>query len=98
MIRATGFDAVVTDIRMPEMDGLQLYDALRKERPGLASRLIFITGDVISASGQFAAAKQPTLTKPFSFDKLEDMLVAVIRGQASHYIEPAGAAHRGSAS
>jgi two-component system NtrC family sensor kinase len=94
MIRATGFDAVVTDIRMPEMDGLQLYDALRKERPGLASRLIFITGDVISASGQFAAAKQPTLTKPFSFDKLEDMLVAVIRGQASHYIEPAGAGHR----
>jgi two-component system NtrC family sensor kinase len=90
LIRATGFDAVVSDIRMPEMDGLQLYDVLRKERPGLASRLIFITGDVISASAQFAAAKQPTLTKPFSFERLEDMLIAVMRGQTAHYTETAG--------
>ena len=82
IIHTTGFDAVVTDIRMPEMDGLQLYDALRKERPGLASRLIFITGDVVSSSGQFAAAKQPTLTKPFSFERLEDMLVTLVRGQS----------------
>ena len=82
LIRTTGFDAVITDIRMPEMDGLQLYDALRRERPGLASRLIFITGDVVSASGQFAAAKQPTLTKPFSFERLEEMLVSLVRGQS----------------
>ena len=81
LIRTTGFDAVVTDIRMPEMDGLQLYDALRKERPGLAARLIFITGDVVSSSGRFAAAKQPTLTKPFSFERLEEMLISLMRGQ-----------------
>jgi len=98
LIHATGFDAVVTDIRMPEMDGLQLYDVLRKERPGLAARLIFITGDVISVSGQFAAAKQPTLTKPFSFERLEDMLVSVMRGQSSLYTEPAGAGSKGSTS
>ena len=80
-IHSTGFDAVVTDIRMPEMDGLQLYDTLRRERPGLAARLIFITGDVVSSSGQFAAAKQPTLTKPFSFERLEEMLISLVRGQ-----------------
>ena len=89
-IRTTGFDAVVTDIRMPEMDGLQLYDALRKERPGLASRLIFITGDVVSSSGQFAAAKQPTLNKPFSFERLEDLLVALVRGQSPAFSDIGG--------
>jgi CheY-like chemotaxis protein len=72
---------------MPEMDGLQLYDVLRRERPGLASRLIFITGDVVSSSGQFAAAKQPTLTKPFSFERLEDMLVSLVRGQSAMVTE-----------
>ena len=82
-MQRTSVDAVVCDLRMPGMDGFAFHEVLRRERPGLAARTVFITGDVLSQSGRFdlAAARQPTLSKPFSFELLEDALVAVLRGK-----------------
>jgi CheY-like chemotaxis protein len=74
------FDAVVCDIRMPGMDGLAFHRALAQARPGLARRTVFITGDVVSAGKRPAdAARQPTLVKPFTFERLEEALTAVMR-------------------
>ena len=79
--RTTGVDAVVCDLRMPGMDGYAFHEQLRLERPGLASRTVFITGDVIATtSSRGGVARQPVLTKPFAFDKIEEALVAVMRG------------------
>ena len=64
------YDLVVSDIKMPDGDGRQLYWRLRDVRPEMASRVLFITGDTSSADtmkflrevgGRF-------LTKPFSLD------------------------------
>jgi two-component system, NtrC family, sensor kinase len=80
-LQETSVDAVVSDLRMPGMDGVALYHALLGERPGLAARTIFITGDLLSMGGRGAAAlHQPVLTKPFSFERLEETLVAIMRG------------------
>ena len=97
VVRKTGVDAIVCDLRMPGMDGLTFIEHLRRERPGLASRTIFLTGDVLHASsglpgasagsggaevsafGGAGVARQPVLAKPFAFEKLEEMLVAVLR-------------------
>ena len=79
--RTTGVDAVVCDLRMPGMDGYAFHEHLRRERPGLAARTIFITGDVIATtSSRGSSARQPVLTKPFVFDKIEEALIAVLRG------------------
>lgn len=79
-VQRTAFDAVVCDLRMPGMGGHAFHDALQQERPGLARRTIFITGDVVGTTARpTPASRQPTLTKPFSFEKLEEALVAVIR-------------------
>jgi two-component system NtrC family sensor kinase len=79
--RTTGVDAVVCDLRMPGMDGYAFHEQLRQERPGLASRTIFITGDVVATtSSRSSVARQPVLTKPFAFDKIEEALIAVMRG------------------
>jgi two-component system NtrC family sensor kinase len=78
--RSESVDAVVCDLHMPGMDGPAFHEKLRRERPGLAARTVFITGDVISNSGRAAQVRQPVLTKPFALEKLEETLVALMRG------------------
>jgi two-component system NtrC family sensor kinase len=78
--RSMGVDAVVCDLRMPGMDGYAFHERLRQERPGLAARTVFITGDVIASVARGSVARQPVLTKPFAFDKIEEALIAVMRG------------------
>jgi two-component system NtrC family sensor kinase len=80
-IRRTAVDAIVCDLRMPELDGIGLYERLRHERPGLAARMVFITGDLSMAESRLNT-RQPILAKPFAFERLEEALVAVMRGTA----------------
>ena len=76
------FDAVVCDLRMPGMDGFAFHEALRALRPALAERTIFITGDVMDGVNRLGAtSRQPMLPKPFTFERLEETLAAVARGE-----------------
>ena len=45
-VEAQAFDAVVCDLRMPRLDGKAFYHALSRSAPGLAKRVVFVTGDV----------------------------------------------------
>ena len=83
MVRTSSVDAIVCDLRMPGMDGLAFHERLRRERPGLAARTVFITGDVVTTSSRIAPIRQPVLTKPFAFEKLEETLVALMRGHSA---------------
>jgi len=79
--RSVSVDAIVCDLRMPGMDGIAFHEHLRQERPGLASRTVFITGDVVtSVASRGSVARQPVLTKPFAFDRIEEAVIAVMRG------------------
>ena len=78
--RAPGVDAVVCDLRMPGMDGYAFHDLLRAERPGLAARTVFVTGDVVSNETRDTVLRQPVLAKPFSFDQVEEAVIALMRG------------------
>ena len=81
MTRTESVDAIVCDLHMPGMDGSAFHEQLRHERPGLAARTVFITGDVVSTSAARAVRiRQPVLTKPFALEKLEETLVALMRG------------------
>ncbi len=80
LVRTGSVDAIVCDLRMPGMDGPAFHERLRRERPGLAARTVFITGDVVTTTGRGTPIRQPILTKPFAFEKLEDTLVALMRG------------------
>ncbi len=80
MVRTSQIDAIVCDLRMPGMDGTAFHERLRQDRPGLAARTVFITGDVVAGGGRASSHRQPVLTKPFTFEKLEETLVAVMRG------------------
>ncbi|HEU4631132.1 MAG TPA: ATP-binding protein [Gemmatimonadaceae bacterium] len=82
-VETASFDAVVCDLRMPVMDGVAFYRALRASRPGLASRVVMVTGDTLSGQGRFDATGPVTLAKPFTFEQLEEALETVLRGAAT---------------
>src|SRR4029450_14089530 len=66
------FDAVVSDLRMPDMDGAALWRAVSTRHPPLARRMLFVTGDTLSpdASRFLAQAGARNLDKPFSKEDL----------------------------
>lgn len=61
------YDAILTDLRMPEMDGPELYRQIEQRWPQRARRVVFITGDALSPTVQtfLAGTGQPYLEKPF---------------------------------
>ncbi|SEJ77499.1 PAS domain S-box-containing protein [Sphingomonas sp. OV641] len=66
-LAAGDFDLIVSDLRMPDMDGPALYAFVRETRPDLATRMAFSTGDTlgVSAARFIADAQRPVLEKPF---------------------------------
>jgi CheY-like chemotaxis protein len=71
-LRARAYDVIFCDLKMPVMDGQELYAALGRERRDLASRVVFLTGDTFSSTTPafLAQAGQPFITKPFSADDI----------------------------
>jgi two-component system NtrC family sensor kinase len=43
------FDVVLTDIRMPDMDGRALYREIERRWPTLAAHVVFVTGDTLAS-------------------------------------------------
>jgi PAS domain S-box-containing protein len=42
-------DLIISDLRMPDMDGPALYRELSRLRPALAARMLFVTGDTLAS-------------------------------------------------
>ncbi|PLX98490.1 MAG: DNA-binding response regulator [Desulfuromonas sp.] len=64
------FDLVITDIKMPEMDGLQLLQALKEFNPDLPIIVITAYGTVESAVQALRAGAYDYITKPFENDEI----------------------------
>ncbi len=74
------FDLIISDFRMPVMNGEQFYREVLRRKPHLAPNIIFLTGDVVSAeTRQFlASTNNPHLDKPFQLSKLETVVAEVL--------------------
>src|SRR5712691_11006097 len=66
------FDAVVTDLQMPRLGGRALYEQLREQRPLLAQRFVFVTGDRARDETRrfLEECGQPAVMKPYDFNDL----------------------------
>ena len=67
------YDLIVSDLRMPKMDGTALYQALRDKYGSAMPRMIFVTGQAHSLdyAGFLGIAGVPVLAKPFTVDRLQ---------------------------
>ncbi|WP_438004467.1 sigma-54 dependent transcriptional regulator [Sorangium sp. So ce321] len=63
-------DVVVTDLKMPKMDGVALLGKLREQDPTLPVLVVTAFGDVSSAVQAMRAGAEDYLTKPVDFDAL----------------------------
>ena len=70
------FDLVVSDWKMPGLNGQQLYERLIQTQPQYASRMIFMTGDVLSEKTERYLQEHDKLclTKPFSLSDFERVI------------------------
>jgi two-component system, NtrC family, sensor kinase len=75
------FDLVLTDVKMPGMDGFELVEAIRLKDPDLAERVIFITGDTLSSTTreQIDRGEAVFLSKPFAIEQLEQTLQRLLK-------------------
>jgi DNA-binding response OmpR family regulator len=72
-VRATaGYDLVLSDLLMPELDGAGLYRELERLDPGLIQRILFVSGTTqVSEYTRFLAETgAPLLRKPFGMKAL----------------------------
>jgi DNA-binding NtrC family response regulator len=64
------FDVVISDIRMPKVDGMTLFRHIRNESPSTAVLLITAYGEVSDAVSALKEGANDYLTKPFDTDEL----------------------------
>jgi DNA-binding NtrC family response regulator len=67
-------DAVLTDVRMPGMGGIEFCRRLSGDRPNLPVVVMTAYGDVDSAVGALRAGAFDFITKPFSVDGVAEVL------------------------
>jgi CheY-like chemotaxis protein len=81
MLQARSYDVILSDLRMPELDGPGLYRELASHHPKLLRRIIFLTGDSLSPQVQvfLQQTQAPSVDKPFTIEGLRRVIHQVLQ-------------------
>jgi two-component system NtrC family sensor kinase len=83
-VAAGSYDLILSDMRMPGMDGRKFFETVKRQNPALAHRIVFVSGDTVSADTQafFENTGTRWLSKPFSIAQVTDMANEVLQNEA----------------
>lgn len=70
------YDIVVSDFKMPQMSGRELFNWIKEHRPHMANRIIFVTGDTVSLETRsfFEDNRSRYLAKPFKIEEVKEVI------------------------
>jgi two-component system response regulator PilR (NtrC family) len=74
LLHQFAFDIIITDLRMPGMDGTQVIEAARERYPGIVAIVITGYGTVKDAVEAIKRGASDFIAKPFQFDELTHVL------------------------
>jgi CheY-like chemotaxis protein len=76
------YDLIVSDLRMPVLDGRGLYRELEANHPEMLRRILFVTGSALDPGNEefLARTRVPWLAKPFSITELTRLTQKVLAG------------------
>src|SRR5271169_1917877 len=82
-LASTEFDVVVTDLRMPGIDGMELLENIRKHHPD--TRVIMVTGHATVSSAVQAMNEGAFyyITKPFKLEEVRSTVTKAVEKRAS---------------
>ena len=77
------FDVLVSDWKMPGLNGIRLYEHLLATHPELAGRVLFMTGDVVSDTFQafLSENKLTCLSKPFAISEFRAAVTRMVNAK-----------------
>ena len=82
LLARSRFDVILSDVRMPKLDGPGLYRELQQHHPDMLDRVVFVTGDILGR--ETAAFLERTrvahLTKPFDIKQVRRVVDDVLGG------------------
>ena len=70
------YEAILCDLSMPGMDGMELHQALQRVAPEAARRVIFVTGGAFTEETQqfLASIENPQTSKPYDLREIRELL------------------------
>src|ERR1044071_8969350 len=74
------FDLIISDFRMPGLNGQQFFEQATRKHPRLARRIIFLTGDMVNQETQsfLRSTENPSLGKPFNLTTVKQVIAEVL--------------------
>jgi len=80
-VSACAYDAILSDLRMPGLDGVGLYRGLDRQHPDLLRRIAFVSGTTqpVEYASFLEETGVPVLRKPFAIDDLQQLVQRLLQ-------------------
>jgi DNA-binding response OmpR family regulator len=80
----TRYDLILCDVRIPGLDGPEIFRQAKAIHPDMGKRIIFITGDTVSVATRrfLEESGAPYLDKPFELADLIEKVSATLKSNS----------------